>query len=240
MDDQAPVVGEHGLSDDDLQVMARLALPPKTGEYACAAADAGLAEVSDEELRAISSRPISYREFDATGFRGCLIGRHDNAAIRVEIRCGDVCPDQSMRIVRYDVSPTDCAVVRGVVVDRGRPYGPAGVGHEPACVPPALANEPYLGIARWDGIRYKTMECAMTPSPPWSCIADPQFSPSFRPQYPRDPAKLHAVNEFGCRYDDIVAVSRPDLGPGTEDVDACGHVARYTCGRSMCTRVPTE
>jgi hypothetical protein len=183
LDEPAPIA-QHGLSDDDLHVMAGLPIPTKTGDHACAAADAGVAElpeISDEELRAISTRPISSREFNTTGFGGCLIGRHDNAAIRVEIRCRDVCPDQSMRIVR---------------------------------------------------------------------IAYPQFSPSFHPAYRLDRAKLHARNEFGCGYSDIVAVPRPDLSPGTEDVDACGHVARYTCtplppkphmnNGSMCTRVPTD
>jgi hypothetical protein len=64
---------------------------------------------------------------------------------------------------------------------------------------------------------------------------------------PEDPAKIRAGSEFQCDYDRIVANARPDLGPFTEDVNACGHEARYTCvpyGRDgigrTCTREPTE
>ncbi len=64
---------------------------------------------------------------------------------------------------------------------------------------------------------------------------------------PEDPARIRAANEFGCDYDQIVGNPRPDLGPFTEDVSACGHEARYTCvpyGRHgadrACTREPTE
>jgi hypothetical protein len=64
---------------------------------------------------------------------------------------------------------------------------------------------------------------------------------------PQDPAKLRATNEFACDYDQVVATARPDLGPFTEDVNACGHEARYTClpygrygtGRA-CAREPTD
>jgi hypothetical protein len=64
---------------------------------------------------------------------------------------------------------------------------------------------------------------------------------------PEDPAKIRAANEFGCDYDRIVVNERPDLGPFTEDVNACGHEARYTCvpegrygGHRACAREPTE
>ena len=64
---------------------------------------------------------------------------------------------------------------------------------------------------------------------------------------PQDPAKIRAANEFGCDYDEVAANPRPDLGPYTEDVSACGHKARYTCvpvrrdqGEQVCTREPTE
>jgi hypothetical protein len=56
----------------------------------------------------------------------------------------------------------------------------------------------------------------------------------------QNPAKARAANEFNCDYNEIELTERPDLSPRTVDVNACGHAARYTCGRGACTREPMD
>ena len=59
-------------------------------------------------------------------------------------------------------------------------------------------------------------------------------------------ARDRASSEFGCPEDQVTIVQRPELSPGTYDVQACGHRARNTCmildnvPRSTCTREPLE
>ena len=146
---------------------------PRTDVDLCAPSDAGpraLDELSDMDLRAIADRPISFREWALDNPPGCVVGRHDRTPVRMEIRCGDACPDQSIRIVRFDAAPKDCAAVRGVVVRRYVPHGPAGPSPEPTCVPPVLSKDPPGGTARWDYRRPRTMECGLDPSPDPSCF----------------------------------------------------------------------
>lgn len=54
---------------------------------------------------------------------------------------------------------------------------------------------------------------------------------------------VRASHEFACPPADVRAVPRPELSDATYDVTACGHLARYTCTRSVgyplnCVREP--
>jgi hypothetical protein len=52
-----------------------------------------------------------------------------------------------------------------------------------------------------------------------------------------------AARDVSCPVDQIRAVPRPELSEATYDVDACGHLLRYTCSKSAgypltCARAP--
>jgi hypothetical protein len=60
---------------------------------------------------------------------------------------------------------------------------------------------------------------------------------------PEGLARTRAANEFNCPEEQVVLTERQELSAGTFDVNACGHVARYTCltnarGTSGCAREP--
>ena len=58
-------------------------------------------------------------------------------------------------------------------------------------------------------------------------------------------AAVRASREFRCPIERIRVVERRDISPGLADVQACGHVARYNCGRlyrraDNCVREPID
>lgn len=64
------------------------------------------------------------------------IGMQHGVRIVADYRCGDVCPDNTIRIIHYDVEPgPKCSAVNGLVegVD-------TGFIEEKFCVPRAVAN----------------------------------------------------------------------------------------------------
>lgn len=99
-------------------------------------------ELSDEELREIARRPIEESEINQVD---AIVGRHHGAPVRMTVRCGDICPDYAVRIVRYEVDAAACPQVGGTVVRRGVPSA-AAVMLVDMCLPaPIAADQP----TRW-------------------------------------------------------------------------------------------
>jgi predicted esterase len=91
-------------------------------------------ELSDAELREIASAPFDAAE---VMFHSFAVGRHHGHPVRIEFPCGDVCPDYTVRIVRYDVAPEACPP-EGEVVTLGVPGGIA-IHMKDFCVPRVLS-----------------------------------------------------------------------------------------------------
>ncbi|MBI2894542.1 MAG: hypothetical protein HYY06_13400 [Deltaproteobacteria bacterium] len=94
-------------------------------------------ELSDEELREIARRPIEESEVNQVDV---IVGRHRGTPVRMTVRCGDLCPDYSVRIVRYDVDPATCPRVGGSIVRMGVPSA-ASVSLVDMCLPAPIAAE---------------------------------------------------------------------------------------------------
>ncbi len=99
-------------------------------------------ELSDDELREIARRPIEESEVNHID---AIVGRHHGVPVRMTVRCGDLCPDYSVRIVRYDIDPAACPGVGGTIVRLGVPSA-ASVSLVDMCLPaPIAADQP----TRW-------------------------------------------------------------------------------------------
>ncbi len=72
--------------------------------------------------------------------QGEFIGFHNNTPVRALYFCSDLCPDYTTRVIVYDVVPTKCAEVGGVMVARPVPYGIAVLPRN-FCVPRPIAED---------------------------------------------------------------------------------------------------
>ena len=54
-------------------------------------------------------------DFDQAKMMGqdIILGQHNKTPVRVTFPCSDVCPQATIRIIRYDVEPTQCEAVGG-------------------------------------------------------------------------------------------------------------------------------
>jgi len=69
------------------------------------------------------------------------LGRHHGVPVVAEFRCGDVCPQYTVRIIHYRLPErADCAAVGGVEKSVAVPVAIA-VMEETFCVPKVLAQE---------------------------------------------------------------------------------------------------
>lgn len=81
---------------------------------------------------------IDKSTFDKTAMAGRKIGigRQHGVEIVADYQCGDVCPDNTIRIIHYDVEPgPKCSAVNGLVESVN-----TGWIEEEFCVPRAVAN----------------------------------------------------------------------------------------------------
>lgn len=67
------------------------------------------------------------------------LGTHNAARVRVTFPCADLCPQNTTRIIRYDVDVSQCASVGGVVKSLAIPSA-AGLTTESFCFPKVLTE----------------------------------------------------------------------------------------------------
>jgi hypothetical protein len=69
-------------------------------------------QLDDASLQAYAARPFDKR---AMMGRTVELGRHHGVPVVAEFRCGDVCPQYTVRIIRYRMPQgADCAAMGGV------------------------------------------------------------------------------------------------------------------------------
>lgn len=97
--------------------------------------------ISDKEILEYAT-PYVAAEFS---FRRVILGRHGNAVVVADYPCSDVCPDNTVRIIRYWLNDLDqCERIGGIVRGATVPYG---IGRDVVrfCFPRVL-------IENWDSI----------------------------------------------------------------------------------------
>lgn len=67
------------------------------------------------------------------------LGTHNEARVRVTFPCADMCPQNTTRIIRYDVDVSRCSSVGGVVKALAIPSA-AGLTTESFCFPKVLTE----------------------------------------------------------------------------------------------------
>lgn len=93
--------------------------------------------LSDADLLSYAARPFDKRAMEG---KRIVVGKHRGASVVADYPCADLCPNNTVRVIHYDVAgDTDCARVGG------RPrtiWVPEGVGNVPRifCLPTVLAD----------------------------------------------------------------------------------------------------
>jgi hypothetical protein len=105
-----------------------------------------LPEVSDSEILTSARSRYDKR---AMMNKTVAIGLHNGARVIAEYPCSDICPDYTVRIIRYEVPLEACPSFDGVVVRHRVPRGIATTTEE-YCVPRVLVEH---GEAPEDGSR---------------------------------------------------------------------------------------
>ena len=91
--------------------------------------------LSDDALVAYASKP-----FDKANASGGVLGIHHGAKVIVDIRCSDICPAYTTRIIHYDVAPgPGCEKIDGVARSQAVPISIASVV-QTFCVPRILSD----------------------------------------------------------------------------------------------------
>ncbi|MBN2014055.1 MAG: hypothetical protein JW778_02645 [Candidatus Altiarchaeota archaeon] len=72
-------------------------------------------------------------------FEDYIIGYHNGVPVRVSFPCSDVCPQYTVRVIRYNVSLSDCISVGGEIRSI---YVPVGIGAmaEEFCFPQVIVD----------------------------------------------------------------------------------------------------
>jgi hypothetical protein len=94
-------------------------------------------QISDEALAAFAATPFDKR---AKMFKHEVLGINHGMTVVVDYPCGDICPDYTTRIIRYDKpAGPECTAAGGVVVQRMVTVSIA-VQKRDYCVPKAVAK----------------------------------------------------------------------------------------------------
>ena len=95
--------------------------------------------VSALELKVLTNSDIE--SYMATGFnkskmafKTVILGVHNGFHVIAEHPCADVCPNHTVRVVRYDVPLSNCSNAKGIIVKHTIPYG-IGTKQVDYCVP---------------------------------------------------------------------------------------------------------
>ncbi|HEX3405713.1 MAG TPA: hypothetical protein VHS81_00625, partial [Caulobacteraceae bacterium] len=76
-------------------------------------------QLTDADLTAYAAKPFDKA---AMMFKRVALGLHHGALVVADFPCGDVCPNYTVRIIHYDVSPGPaCARLGGIVETRSVP-----------------------------------------------------------------------------------------------------------------------
>jgi len=78
--------------------------------------------LSDEELLNYAKSPFDKGKMMGKDF---ILGYHNGIPVRVSFPCSDICPDNTIRIIRYNVSLSECESVGGEIKSI---YVPVGIG----------------------------------------------------------------------------------------------------------------
>jgi hypothetical protein len=68
-----------------------------------------------------------------------ILGYHKGTPVRVTFPCSDVCPNYTIRIVRYDVNLSECQEAGGEIKSIAVPFG-IGVKLEEFCFPEIIVS----------------------------------------------------------------------------------------------------
>ena len=94
------------------------------------------APVSNTELLGFAR---SYIDKDKMMFKEFTIGRNNGYPIKVSYPCSDICPQNTIRIIRYDVPVAECNKVGGVLKEIYVPFGLATSPQE-FCFPKTMVD----------------------------------------------------------------------------------------------------
>lgn len=95
---------------------------------------AGVDPVSDGDLAARASAVMAVKEPPVDR----MLGNHKGVPVIVDVRCGDVCPQNTVRIIHYVVSPgPDCVKLGGDTANVMVPVSIA-MRPQPFCIPHVL------------------------------------------------------------------------------------------------------
>lgn len=91
-------------------------------------------ELTDADLLKMAAQPFDKGRVMNMSYS---VGRHHGMPVRVDFPCGDICPDYTAKIIRYDVEPGACPRDYGEVLTVGVPGGAALLLHN-FCFPRVL------------------------------------------------------------------------------------------------------
>ena len=97
-------------------------------------------ELSDKELLRYAKSPFNKGEMM---FKNIIIGKHNGIPVRVTFPCSDICPGNTMRVIRYDVDIPECENIGGLVKTIFIPRGIALMPEEFCFPKPIVENNIY-------------------------------------------------------------------------------------------------
>jgi len=92
--------------------------------------------LSDAALLEYASQGYDKR---AQMFKRVVLGTNHGVQVVANFPCSDLCPDDTVRVIHYDVSLADCSTRGGVVKELNVPMGIA-MGPERFCFPKVLVD----------------------------------------------------------------------------------------------------
>ncbi len=92
--------------------------------------------ISDEQLLQYAKSSFDKKEVWGKDF---ILGYHNDIPVRVSFPCSDVCPDYTIRIVRYDVDLSDCTSIGGEIKSIHVPVGIGAMAKE-FCFPKVIVD----------------------------------------------------------------------------------------------------
>ncbi len=96
--------------------------------------------LSDSELLRYAQSDYSKEEMSGKDF---ILGYHNNTPVRVSFPCADVCPEYTLRIIRYDINNSQCLASGGELKSILIPIA-ISVKLQELCFPkPVIASDAY-------------------------------------------------------------------------------------------------
>lgn len=95
-------------------------------------------ELTDSDIALYQTENFNRATFQS---KTIVLGFHHGLKVIAEHPCGDICPENTRRIVRYDVKKEDCVRLGGALGYRFVFHGDS-VGILEFCVPPVLETFP--------------------------------------------------------------------------------------------------